>query len=77
MSVKSFIRYVFLIASLALSVLSQAASDTKPVMVNSTQKFEQTVSSIKAAIKDKGLAIIFEANHKNMIEMVGGQATSL
>lgn len=75
MSVKPLMRYALLIASLTFAAFSQAATEAKPVMVNSTQNFEQTVSSIKAAIKDMGLAIIFEANHKNMIEMVGGQAT--
>lgn len=46
-----------------------------PTVVDSSQTFEQTVDSIKSAIKSKGLAIVYEANHKNMIEMVGGKAT--
>lgn len=47
------------------------AQVNEPVMVKSKNSFEDTVSKLKAAIKNKGVAIVFEANHKNMLAMVG------
>lgn len=45
--------------------------ESQPVMVKSKNSFEDTVSKLKTAIKNKGVAIVFEANHKNMLAMVG------
>ena len=53
----------------------QAAENKQPVMIQSVKSFADTVAGIKGAIKKKGLAIIFEANHQNMIAMVGGTTT--
>lgn len=52
-----------------------AAENQQPVMLESSKSFADTVAGIKGAIKNKGLAIIFEANHQNMIAMVGGSTT--
>jgi len=43
----------------------------EPVIVKSKNSFEKTVAGIKKAIRAKGLSIVFEANHKNMMAMVG------
>ena len=57
---------------LLLGVVSASfAQESEPVMVKSQNSFDDAVSKIKAAINEKGLAIIFEANHKNMMAMVG------
>lgn len=40
-------------------------------VVVSNHSFEETVSLLKNVIKEKGLAIVFEANHQNMMKMVG------
>lgn len=61
--------------STGLIVTANAASDKQPLMLESTKSFKDTVTGIKGAIKKKGLAIIFEANHQNMIAMVGGTTT--
>lgn len=42
-----------------------------PEVVTSANDFDTTVSKIKADIQAKGIAIVFEANHKNMLAMVG------
>jgi len=59
----------------ALTVSANAASDKQPVIVQSSKSFTDTVASIKAVMKKKGVAIIYEANHQNMIAMVGGSTT--
>lgn len=64
-----------LISALMLSDPIQAAENKQPVMIQSAKSFADTVAGIKGAIKEKGLAIIFEANHQNMIAMVGGSTT--
>lgn len=43
----------------------------EPVVVQSKNSFEKTVAGIKKAIRKRGLSIVFEANHKNMMAMVG------
>lgn len=43
----------------------------QPLVVKSKNSFNETVSRIKDAIRGKGLVIVFEANHKNMMAMVG------
>jgi uncharacterized protein (DUF302 family) len=75
MNIKKLQKYPVLLVFVILMGMTQVALAAKPVMVDSNQNFEQTVNAIKGAIKKKNLAIVFEANHKNMIEMVGGQAT--
>jgi len=68
-----------LILSFALTagftVTAYAAASKQPVMLKSSKSFKDTVAGIKGALKKKGLAIIFEANHQNMIAMVGGSTT--
>ncbi len=64
---------IVLTAGLALT--AHAAGGKQPVMLESSKSFTATVAGIKGAIKKKGLAIIFEANHQNMIAMVGGSTT--
>ena len=64
-----------LISTLKLFEPVQAAENKQPVMIQSARSFADTVAGIKGAIKKKGLAIIFEANHQNMIAMVGGSTT--
>ena len=54
---------------------AQAADADQPLMLKSAKPFADTVAGIKSAIQDKSLAIIFEANHQNMIAMVGGSTT--
>jgi len=61
--------------STGLTVTAYAAESKQPVMLVSSKSFTATVAGIKGAIKKKGLAIIFEANHQNMIAMVGGSTT--
>jgi len=58
-----------------LTATAYAAASKQPVMLESSKSFKSTVAGIKGAIKKKGLAIIFEANHQNMIAMVGGSTT--
>jgi uncharacterized protein (DUF302 family) len=72
-----FVNIVFLgfILSAGLIVTAHAAESKQPVMLESSKSFKDTVAGIKGAIKKKGLAIIFEANHQNMIAMVGGSTT--
>lgn len=58
-----------------MSFSAYAAGDKQPVMMESSKSFSDTVAGIKGAIKKKGVAIIFEVNHQNMISMVGGSTT--
>lgn len=67
--------FLSIILSGGLIVSAHAAASKQPVMVESSKSFTATVAGIKGAIKKKGLAIIFEANHQNMIAMVGGSTT--
>lgn len=72
-----FVNILFLsfILSSGMSVTAHAAGDKQPTMIKSSKSFANTVSAIKSAIKNKGVAIIFEVNHQNMIAMVGGSTT--
>ncbi len=72
-----FVNIVFLgfILSAGMIVTAHAAGNKQPLMLESSKSFKDTVAGIKGAIKKKGLAIIFEANHQNMIAMVGGSTT--
>lgn len=72
-----FLNIIFLsfILSAGIIITAHAAGDKQPVMVESSKSFTDTVAGIKGAIKKKGVAIIFEANHQNMISMVGGSTT--
>ncbi len=62
-----------LIAFLFVLVSSPAMALSKgqPVVVKSSNSFEVTVKKLKDAIKGKGLNIVFEANHQNMMKIVG------
>jgi uncharacterized protein (DUF302 family) len=75
----SRMRFVILmwavVMAAGLFTSAQAAETKQPLMLESSQSFIDTVAGIKGAIKKKGLAIIFEANHQNMIAMVGGSTT--
>lgn len=62
---------ILLLAYFTMLSMGLAQNESQPVMVKSKNTFEQTVAKLKSAIKEKGLAIIFEANHKNMMAMVG------
>ncbi|GMR05764.1 MAG: hypothetical protein BMS9Abin25_0339 [Gammaproteobacteria bacterium] len=64
-----------IVLSTGLALTAHAAANKQPVMLESSKSFKDTVAGIKGAIKKKGLAIIFEANHQNMIAMVGGSTT--
>jgi len=75
-------RKVFSIAVLCIALTgismtgqAQATENKQPVMLQSAKSFSDTVTGIKGAIKKKGMAILFEANHQNMIAMVGGSTT--
>ncbi len=46
------------------------------VMVTSKLSFDASVKALKAALKGAGMAIVFEANHKNMMKMVGLESRS-
>lgn len=48
-----------------------AQSKGEPAIVKSSSSFEVTKKRLKDAIKGKGLSIVFEANHQNMMKMVG------
>jgi len=43
----------------------------QPLVIKSKYSFDETVSKLKDAMKAKKLAIVYEANHKNMMAMVG------
>jgi uncharacterized protein (DUF302 family) len=66
---------IALTTGLAMTVTAYAAESKQPVMLESSRPYNDTVAGIKGAIKKNGLAIIFEANHQNMIAMVGGSTT--
>ena len=67
--------YSFLVAVAMLLILStapvMAQSKGEPVIVKSSNSFEVTLKKLKDAIKSKGMNIVFEANHQNMMKMVG------
>lgn len=61
-----------LLGALVVGPLTAGAEDAdQPVVVTSNHSFDDTVQRLKGAIADKGLAIVFEANHQNMMKMVG------
>jgi len=64
-----------ILLSTGLALTAHATESKQPVMLESSKPFKDTVAGIKGAIKKKGLAIIFEVNHQNMIAMVGGSTT--
>jgi uncharacterized protein (DUF302 family) len=74
---KKYLNLIFLsfILSAVFVNTSHAAGSKQPVVLESSKSFANTVASIKKAMKKKGVAIIFEANHQNMISMVGGATT--
>lgn len=43
----------------------------EPVVVKSNNNFADTVSKLKSAIQQNQMMVLFEANHKNMMAMVG------
>ncbi|GBC76559.1 hypothetical protein HRbin08_00021 [bacterium HR08] len=43
----------------------------EPVVVKSKNSFADTVSKLKSAIQQNQMMVLFEANHKNMMAMVG------
>jgi len=53
------------------TALVMAQSKGEPVIVKSSNSFEVTLKKLKDAIKSKGMNIVFEANHQNMMKMVG------
>ena len=61
-------------AVLVLFLQAPALAADQPRVVKSKHSFTQTVSRFKNAVKKAGLAIVFEANHKNMMAMVGIQS---
>jgi len=64
-----------LVLTVGLTAQAHATDTQQPLILESSKSFSDTVAGIKAVIKKKGLAIIFEANHQNMIAMVGGSTT--
>ena len=70
--------YSLLVAVAMLLVLLtapvMAQSKGEPVIVISSNSFEVTLKKLKDAIKSKGMNIVFEANHQNMMKMVGIQS---
>ena len=60
----------FLVGGSAMVLLAPQAKD-EPVIVKSKNDFATTVEKLKKAITSRGLAIVFEANHRNMMMMVG------
>lgn len=71
--------YYGLLAAVAVLLLLfavpvMAQSKGEPVVVKSSSSFEVTTKRLKDAIKGKGLNIVFEANHQNMMKMVGIQS---
>jgi uncharacterized protein (DUF302 family) len=58
-----------LLVPLAGPVMAQ--SNGQPIVVKSSNSFDITVKKLKDAIKGKGLSIVFEANHQNMMKMIG------
>ncbi|GMQ89431.1 MAG: hypothetical protein BMS9Abin09_0914 [Gammaproteobacteria bacterium] len=69
------VMYIALTSTLMFTGQIQAVEGKQPVILQSAKSFADTVAGIKGAIKNKGLAIIFEANHQNMIAMAGGATT--
>lgn len=61
----------FLLAA-GVSAIAQKAGE--PVVVQSKNNFTDTVSKLKDAIQQNKLMVLFEANHKNMIAMVGEES---
>ena len=55
-----------------LPALGQRASE--PVVVKSKNNFADTVSRLKDAIQQNQMMVLFEANHKNMLAMIGVQS---
>lgn len=43
----------------------------EPVVVKSKNNFADTVSKLKKAIQQNQMMVLFEANHKNMMAMIG------
>ncbi len=73
-------QFLIVIASITLAALInighvQADAGNQPIMQESSKSFADAVSGIKGVITDSGMSIIFEANHQNMIAMVGGSTT--
>jgi uncharacterized protein (DUF302 family) len=69
-----FKKFCFFAVALLVLVSMANAQESQPVMVKSKNSFEETVSKLKTSIKEKRLAIIFEANHKNMLAMIGAES---
>ena len=59
-----------------VSAQKETGKSQQPVVVKSNHSFDDTVAKLRATIKEKKLAIIYEANHKNMIAMVGLESKS-
>jgi len=58
-----------------LSTLSTAQREKKePVIVKSQNDFATTYNTLKKAITDDGLMIVAEANHKNMLALIGEES---
>ncbi|GBC81586.1 hypothetical protein HRbin10_00698 [bacterium HR10] len=55
-----------------LPALAQRAGE--PVVVKSKNSFADTVSRLKKAIEQNQMMVLFEANHKNMLAMIGVQS---
>lgn len=62
--------FVFLVSAPPIS----AQAKDQPVVVKSRNSFSDTVSKLKQAIQEKGMMVVFEANHKNMLAMIGQQS---
>lgn len=75
MRLKNALCLLVLFTTFGSAGIAGAADSGQPIMVDSQKNFEATVSGIKGAMESAGLSIIFEANHQNMIAMVGGSTT--
>lgn len=60
---------------LLLAGFSTAAQKAgEPVVVKSKNSFTDTVSKLKKAIQENQMMVLFEANHKNMLAMIGKES---